>query len=296
MKKKILFGILAIIAICLLAVPDALAAYYNYDIDIYRDKGFRTSSGGFGDAVTSGVQYIVFDAGTQDIATLYSDAGTTSKTNLVSATTFGTDSGIDFYCDATSVDIYVVDQTGGYSLFLDGVTTSTAYASINEVPGIMHHGMIWYTVSCSATYPRDLDGGTGDTGIDIAAGTFIHGLCVEVLSETVSSDIFMAVGLGATNQGLIQAAVTDRLTGATLGGQFMYYSDQSEYFVGSLMDATYSSDAESGTAVVPKGKYMVLTDASLTYSFESADEVTSDTFDSAGYGFIHYFFTPARVW
>lgn len=290
-----------VVLIALLFAGSAFGAWDKYTIDVYRDKGY--SSGPTGNAaITSGVQYMVLSPGTQGtLAVIYSDAGYTEMTNPVTATVFDTKDRIEFYVDDATyatVDIIIIDNAGGYTTFLDGITNSVHTAIINEKSGERHHGMFWYTVSCNATDVKDSASASGayDTGIDILAGSFIEDISIEVVSETVSSDIFMAVGLGATNQGLLPAATTDRLTGATWGGEFLYYSDQSEYLLGSLLKATYSSSGETDASIITKGRYLVLTDASVTYSFESADEITSDNFESSGYGFIHYWFTPARVW
>jgi hypothetical protein len=297
-KRIGIFGFFVVFVVLLFG-GSAFAAWDKYTINVYRDKGFASGPTGNA-AATSAIQYMVLKAGEQGtLAAIYSDAGMTKKTNPVSATTFDTKGYITFYVDDSiysTVDLIIVDNVGGFTTFLDGITNTVHTAIINEQAGEKHMGMMWYTVSCNATDAKDLTSAPYDTGVDILAGSFIEDIVVEVVSETVSSDVTLAVGLGATNQGLVQAALTDRLTGPTYGGQFLYYSDQSEFFTGALLSGTYSSSAVTDGAVQLRGKYMVLTDASLTYSFESADEVTADTFDSAGYGFIHYWFTPARVW
>jgi len=206
MKKLLKFLMVAMLFFAL-ATP-ALAAYVHFEIDVYRDKGFRTTAGGYGDAITTGITYKVLDDDTDTASTIYSDEGVTSKDNFITTTVFAVDDQIDFYISgttATVVDIIVVDTIGGYTLFLDDVATNTTYCIIDERPGIQHHGIIWWGVTTSS----DVDGTDIDTGIDFDVGTLIHNVIVELITPTISSYLLDVGILSTATSGTVNAFIND---------------------------------------------------------------------------------------
>jgi len=302
MIKRIFSGLLFFVLLLMFNV--AFAATYTYSIKVYRDNGSYTTTGGSGKLATTGIQYMVLTAGATTIQSIYSDVGlATAKTNPIVSSTFGTDDGILFYADTATVDIIITDEEGGFTTFLDGASASTTHVFINEHPGIMHHGITWYNTSCDATNVKDhyntttVANGNYDTGINFPVGTFIHDVLVQVISADAASQNELGVGLGATFQGLVQAALTDRVTGITNSNAFYGYSDTSWGWCGSLLKPIYASNVEGAQeSTIPMVPYRIVTACSLNYGMESYAELTlgeTTAYDSMGWGFIHYWFVPA---
>lgn len=284
---KSFIGLFVMLAIVVGFALPAMAAQVHFQITVYRNKGYTTGSGGYSQA-TTGITYQVMQAGSELAQVpIYSDAGLTAKTNPVTSTTFATDGKIDFYCDTatyTTIDIIVVDEVGGFTLFMDGITSNVKNCVIDEVPNKYHHGMIWYNASCTATDLKDDTDLKGyDTGIDFPVGTLIEDVYVRVITDTYASAAAMSVGLGGTMAGLLDLQLVDRQ------GMLkpVYLSDTTT--VGSLL-----GDKGSDGEFYIHRPYYVVTAASLNYAFNSADD-TEVGENVIGAGYIHYFFIPTHV-
>lgn len=275
-------------------VSPAQAGYDHYTINVYKDIGVRSGSFGY-PTVTSGCQYEVLDAGTRTRATIYSDSGLTSMTNPVTYTVFDAEGKVDFYLadTASTCDILLIDNDGGYTLYMDAVTPSVHSAIINEQPGVLHHGMIWYDL-CTATdwsgTGATNQGATAqkpyDTAIDFHVYQMITDFKLEVIQAAATSGDPIDIGLAAAKQDFADDMLTDGC-----GFVDLIFSDACT--VGNLLfQATCSGTAGkiAGDGGTPMG-YVIRTAASLNYAVVSADTTNSD---DAGYGYIHYWFLPIR--
>lgn len=284
--------------VCVFALSSpVIAGYDHYQITVYSDQGTTSTAKAHTEEIT-GITYYVLGAGTTTASTIYSDAGSTSKTNPVTTTVFAVDDQIDFYIDdgTTSVDIIVVDTDGGYTLFLDGVTGSTRTAVIDERPNIMHHGMIWFFGTTSST---ELD-----TGVDFDFPAAIHNVIVEVITGgTTGMLIDIGQGTGGTNadvNGYIDGQTisntgwfnpkqaADATMGLSSGTSRLFYTDSP---LGALLG---TFEVGAGDTTDPGG-VRITWDAILTSSDQ--DDLTyifPAIGASTGYGYIHYFFSVFR--
>jgi len=315
MKKLIV--LLAALAI-LFPVVAMATNYEHIEIDVWRETGFIKPTGGSGqDQITTGCTYWVFSPGTKAGASIYEDSAASSeKTNPVTTTVFDTDGQIDFWIDTdnyTTFDILIVDTAGGYTNFVNACTSDVVDVRINEVPLIMHAGIMWYSVSCDTTNINELgaDGADNalpyDTGVDFAAGTMIMPqVYVSIACPTYVSDTTLSVGLGSMNDALGGCMPIDRTTDAYLKFPTLW-SDISVMnagaFVGSYGGRAFINRYDCletgaiGGALIANSPCMILTDTSLNYSLSSGEEgnVHGERLQAYGHGFIHYFFVPGMI-
>jgi len=306
MKRFLKIAILALVGLMLFVGP-ACAGYDHYTINVYKDTGYRTGSFGY-PQITSGIQYFVLD---KDLATeapavpveavIYNDRGMTEMRNPVFADTFDAEGKINFWVDDTdgAVDIMIVDNAGGYSLKLDNVTPSCHSAIIDERTGMQHHGKIWFSLGTSLIFSgisTSADGHVTDTGIETGVvfpvATMIHAVDVEFIqAATDSADSILNIGLSSDLVALRQ----DQLSGG--GGYFeAMWTDVST--AGALFVA--EACVQTGiTGVQIASPYITVEALSLNFTVESGDGTqdghgTLPTPFLAGWGFIHYFFTPLQ--
>lgn len=294
LRNILLSGILALAVLFTFTMP-AMAGYDHYQIWVYKDVGYTTKAGGYGDPLITGVQYKVLNGGTETASTLYSDNGITSKTNPVSATTFATDDKIDFYIDDTytTVDIIVVDSNG-CTLFMNGVTSSVHRAIINERPNEELHGFIWYTAGADGVFAT----AETDTEIDFPIGSTINRVAVETVVAASGSDILLEVGLDSDQNALMDYELID---GADLLiHPSVIHGTADSHTLGDHLNAAYDDLASDDfvyvstselTLVVPSST-MLTAAASLSYRVNSVDENTTT---GVGAGYIHYWFSLGRA-
>jgi len=297
--KRFLFAILAIAFLFCVSVPAAMAGYDHYTITVKRDLGYATTAGGH-TTITSGVQYLVFNGGGKTLSTIYSDAGITSRANPVNSETFAIDDKIDFYIDDsnTTVDIIVVDNAGGFTAFLDGVTTSVHNCIIDERYGVMHHGMYWYTgdTGYTASEVSISSAGTRDTGIDFLGVSAVYDVAWEPLVASSTSGHYIEVGAGADDNGLL---VTQLIDGVAFNTPDRYSAtNDSEMGYGDLLKENTATDgffytSTSEFVISLREPYFTLSDTSLEYTIGSDDEHSSNDFDGV-WGLIHYWFSRLR--
>jgi hypothetical protein len=298
--KKLFVLFIALFA--LMCAAPSFATYDHYVIYVYKDNGFATAAGGY-TARTSGITYKVLDADTNTASTIYSDGGTTSKTNPVTTTVFEVLDRIDFYIDATttSVDIIVTDTVGGFSHVLKGATANTRTCIIDERYNVMHHGIFWYTsdttgsVALASGVPGTFtSNGTMDTGVDFLANTMFLDCNIEIVTATTISTTLLCVGVGATSTratqgGLVRYMVIDA------GGTYVYATNSNttaeSQTLGSLVSQTGFTTTTLGSSYFRKN-YVAATAASLSYTIVSSD--LPGTSGASGKGYIHYFFTVLR--
>lgn len=244
--------------------------------------------------ITSGITYKVLAQDSTTAETLYADngfgEGITSKTNPVTTTVFNADDEINFVCDPTDstddkyVDLVVVDTAGGYTAIVKNFSPNIRAIYIDETPGVMHHGMIWFEAS---------DATETDTGIDFNYDTFIHDVIVQVV--TVDSGETLDVGLLSTETSGDADGFRKLVSVATAG----YPSDTAVITSGSNCDywpvSTYGellftciTGTDTNVTTLggksPIGPH-VITGAnakSLTYTGSSGSDTAA--------GYIHYWF------
>ena len=286
-KSAIIF--ISIALTFFLVVPNVFAGYDHYTINVYKNLGYTTTAGG-NTQITSGVQYLVLNGGTDTRSTIYSDAGSTAITNPVSTTVFDAATDIDFYIDdsVTTVDIIVVDTAGGFTLFLDGITSSVKNCLIDERPNMSHQGTFWYTTQDDATVTLPTE-----TGIVMPVGFRMEDIVVETVRATVSSACNIRIGSGATYAGFLDWTLVD---GADLWMRPNDYATTADSDTrGSLISTIYADSlayvymqTSEFTGAFAKPGY-IATAASLNYAIDSADDNTL-----YGWGYVHFWFSVVR--
>jgi len=304
MTRFLKIAILALVGLMLFVGP-ACAGYDHYTINVYKDVGYRSGSFGY-PAVTSGVQYLVLTAATGGLegasltkSTLYGERGLTSMSNPVNFDTFDAVGKIEFWIadSETSCDIIVVDNDGGYTLYLNNVTPSVHSAIIDERMGVQHHGQIWFSlatdviwsgVSTAAPDAAHTLTGPFDTGIDFHVNTMISDVLVEMIVPCYdSSDTDISVGFASAENAFRNLSETDAhgfvdaiWSASCTHGELLYMASCVEAHGGGV-----------GTDI--PASYILREAGSLTYQLSSGDNTQTDYTD-AGWGFLHFFFTPLR--
>ena len=287
--KRLWLAVFIIAALFMFTSP-ALAGYDHYVINLYANKGFSTAAGGYSD-ITSGVRYIVFNGGgAKGIATIYSDAAGTAKSNPVEATTFEVLDRIDFYIadTVTTVDIAVM-SLDGFATWLTGATTSTRTAIIDERPGILHASFAdWQVTVCSQSA---LTGDATDYWTFPTDTLLLPWGGTEVITASSVSDVQLFGSLNGTAGALFNYHPTDGAKVftfvSTLAG-----TSQSDT-LGSVFLSAVACIADTGTYPALGSGYKVslgtmgFTAASLP---EEGDYTTVAEDLAWGWGFYHFWF------
>ncbi|MDD5353511.1 MAG: hypothetical protein PHS93_10145 [Candidatus Omnitrophica bacterium] len=288
--KKIFRSIIIVLMLAVFAIP-AFAVNYDYYAAVY--KRDATKRGGEDlTLISTGITFKVLTADSDTAATLtaYADKAGTSVTNPVTAANFASTSVcgglVKFRTTASTVDLIVVDTSGGYTAVVKGFSPNDHSIIIDETIGVQHSGMIWFESGHASNTETD-------TGVDFVADTFIQDVRVEVV--TVVSGKIIDVGLLSTETSgdadglrdgvLLTTAGFVADTGVITGGNTIDYTPVTTY--GKLLvTAITGSDAvatNGGKSYI--GHVVTGTNAkSLCY--------TSDT--STGDGYFHYTFTRLR--
>ena len=319
MFKKIRFMLLALAVLFAFTAPQAFA-YNHFVINVYKDTGFATAAGGY-TAITSGVQYFVLDYDADPIEgeTIYSDTAATAMTNPVTSTVFEVSDKIDFYtADADdTVDILIVDNDGGFSLFLDNVTTSTRTAIINERPNEAHVGTIWWTTVCSGETVTD--NGTMATGVTLRDSTIIDDMIVEIIRASGSAITVSWSASSTLDTFLAAGSLTGEVVVDASGNQFGGHDLALSLSSASLFYGTYFWPVAGTTTLsdcfgidyasscvyfqrFPAGPgALIRGDQCLGYKVNSSNDETPTTqvwYGSAGtaqgWGLFHYFFKTLK--
>ena len=280
------------------------AAQKRFTAQVYRYNGNKialTAKPTEGSLALTGITYKVLAINSNTAETLLASRGLsgraiTSKTNPVTSTVFATDGRIDFVCDPTDtaddtyVDLIVTDTVGGYTAFVENFSPNMHTIVIDETPGVMHHGMIWFTAdSTSATAELT-------TGVYFLKDTFIHDVWVEVV--TVSSGLTIDVGLLSSETSgdanglragvLLTTAGYIKETGVITGGTTIDYYPASTY--GALLKTAITG---SDTVATVGGNtyigHVVTSTNAKTISFTASSNAGTNPD-----GFIHYFFSRLR--
>lgn len=289
--KKIWSVLIAFLLSVLIAVP-VMAESQDMWATVYKDTGKIGADGRTVlTEVTTGITYRVLATGADTDETITSYGGSTSKTNPVTSTVYGTDGGlIKFRTDPTDstydryVDLIVRDNTGGFSAVIKNFDKYTHTVVIDERPGVEHTCIAWFSYAASSA--------ATSTGVTFPINTYIKDARVEVV--TADPGITINVGTSDTAAGFrtgLSLASTGFVkdTGVITNGSTLDYTAASTY--GSLLvtaitgsDAVASGGGKSylGHVVKTAG-----TDDDLYYTLSSSGTDTAA-------GFIYITFTNFR--
>lgn len=291
-----------------LFISPAQAGYLHYTIDVYKDIGYTSGPFAF-PHLTTGVQYLVLDSGADGHeantvkSTLYNDRGLTTKANPTNTDTFDAHGKIEFYVSdsADSYDIIIVDNAGGYTLYMNDVEPSTHSAVIDERPNLSHQGTIWFSlntdtiwsgISTSIVDIEHSPTGPWDSGIDIATQTMITDVILEIIvpcrDSADSGQTFIGLGPSATALfgGAVGAMTDDPGFVATVWidatstyGDILYESSSAMY-----------TTAVGGDGVEVKTPGITTSTTSLNYIITSGDGSSDSADNDFGWGFFHWWF------
>ena len=306
---KQFFKIMAVFMfVAALFVGPVQAGVDHYTIHVYKDVGYNSGPSGYV-PITSGVQYLVLDNGSvgneadTTFALLLNNKGISKMANPVNFDTFDAQGKIDFWLSdsETSCDIIIVDNDGGYTLYMNDVVPGVHTAVIDETQGIPHHGSIWFScytdfiwsgISTAAADAAHSVVGPYDTGIDFHVGTMINEVYLEmIIPAKDSGDVDISIGFSSAQTAFRNLAETD-------AGGYIDVLWSGSCTMGELL-YVHSSIVETGDVgegvKMPK-TYLLREAGSLNYTIFSGDQTatTIAEYDDAGWGFIHYFFTPFR--
>jgi len=275
MRKFSKFLLVLIMAFFIVA-PQAHAVMQDMWANVYSWDGSESVDGKpVLTLVTSGITYkvLAIDSDTAETLYVFNSDAYTSLTNPITTTVFATDAtGMDkvaFRVDPTDanndryVDLIVVDTAGGYTKFVENFDKYQHTIVIDERPGIMHHGIIWFAATSTSET---------DTGIDFDYDTAVHKVIVEIVTAHAGSTDYLSVGTNSSATVPAEAAaeagfVVDAAV-ATAG-----YVVQSAANMGTFLD-----DGTNNLVHVINGSV----DPNLIYSASPAA------------GYIHFFFTRLR--
>jgi len=298
MRKLKLFAVL-FAALTIFLVTPAQAAMQDFWAYVYKWEGQMNVDGTpVLTRLTSGVTFKVLATGTTTAETLYvygSDA-LTSLTNPVSTTNYASASycndRVAFRTDPTDstndryVDLIVVHATGGYTALVENFDKYQHTIVIDERPGIMHHGMIWFE-------PTTTD--ETSTGITFPSKSLIHDVRVEITVTAAASTVnvgLLSTGTGGDADGFRVGVLATtkgfpKDTGViTDSGTTIDYYPATTY--GALL---YTAITGTGAQTYAGGGRSYL---GYVHDGTSTGVLTYTSGVSTIRGFIHYFFTKMR--
>lgn len=294
--KKVFRLILAVLALIFIMAPvPAQAEVQDFWANVYSWDGKQNTDGTpVLTRLTSGVTFKVLAVGADTAETLTEYGETTSLANPVTATNYASNTvcndRVAFRTDPTDatsdryVDLIVVDTNGGFTTFVEDFDKYNHTIIIDERPGILHHGMIWFGASNNAAT---------DTGVDFLPDTEIFDVIVEIV--TVDNTETLNVGTADTAAGFIntlslatasEGYKTD--TGVITGGTTIDYVPATQY--GTLLTTAITGSDAVATVGGNTRKHHFVTTAGTDDDLYYTGSAGSDT--AAGY--IHYYFMRLR--
>lgn len=233
MKRITYFLIALVLALCLTA--PAQAEFKDFWADVYSWDGQMSVDGKpVLSHETADITFKVLQRNSDTAETLYeyADGTMTSLTNPVTAANFASatvcNDKVAFKVDPTEatdtyVDLIVVDTTGGYTYFFEDFTVNDHTIVIDERPGVVHQGMIWFTLPSTTET---------STGVTFAADTLVQAVQVEVVTVDTTGTGTMDVGTDSSSGGTADGFLNDVATSST------GYIQESISTSGSFMDST----------------------------------------------------------
>lgn len=300
MKK--LFKIFAFVLIAALLTAPAYATTKNMWAYVYRWKGLMSQRGEpILSRATSGITFKVLQRNSDTAETLYEplaqDTGMTSLTNPVTTTNFASNTvcndQVAFRVDPgeandTYVDLIVVDTTGGYTAFVEDFDEYTHTIVIDERPGIVQHGMIWFTAAASET----------DTGIDFDYDTMVQDVRLEITTGATDPTDNMDVGLLSTEtngdaDGFIKDFIT-QVTGYHYDSGGLITRGSSNDYYGTSYYGTLLSWAKPGATAWTKSRPGGFNFHGHIIEGSNAVSLTYTNSATGAAGYIHYWITRLR--
>ncbi len=276
-KRILTFLTILLVAFALVVPAPAQAVVRNFTAEVYSWDGSMSFDGKPNlTRLTTGVTFKVLATGSDTAETLYyyDTPAQTSLTNPVTTTNFADNAvcadRVRFATDPTDgsddrVDLMVINTVGGGYVFFEDFNYQNDHTIIiDERPGIMHAGAIWFTLNSDTETT---------TGIDFSYDTAVFAVTVEVVTLEGSSTT-MDVGLDSTGtNGDIDGFINGISTAST------GFPDNTITTIGDLLD--------DGTDVDPFGHTVLsANEQTLTY-------VGSAGSSASAAGYIHY--TWARL-
>ena len=286
MKKTFWLNLIIAAMLVCFSIP-AFAVNYDYYAAVYK-KDATKRGGSDLTLVSTGITFKVLTASSDTAATItqYGDNASTAVTNPVTTTNFASSTvcngNVKFRTTAATVDLIVVDTSGGYTALVKGFSPNDHSIVIDETPNVTHHGMIWFGA----------DNATGtNTGVVFSADTAVHNMVVEVV--TVDSAETIDVGTNGTAAGYrsgVSVATAGFIadTAVPTNGSNADYMAVTTY--GSLL-ATAITGADTGAnqvgGIVRHDHYVTGTaNSEIGYNGSSGSDTAA--------GYIHYWFTRLR--
>ena len=293
--KRFKVFILALMALVLSAAP-ACAALQDFWATVYSWDGKMGADGNpVLTRITSGVTFKVLAQNADTAETLYYRNGSTSLTNPVTTTSYASNSicndMVAFRTDPTdtddtSVDLIVVNTAGGFTAVVEDFTVYDHTIVIDQRPGMMHHGIMWFDLSVTTDVSTD-------TGVDFLKDTAIAEVVIEIV--TVDNTETLDIGTADTATGFISSLSlatasegykTD--TGFITGGTTIDYVPVTQY--GALLATAITGSDAVATVGGNTRKWHFVTTAGTDDDLYVDASAGSDT----GAGYIHYFFMKLR--
>jgi hypothetical protein len=323
MFKKLIKITLALMIVFAFVAP-AHAATLDFWAKVYAWDG---SMGADGHAIlierNTGITFAVMQSGskaTLEALRIYGDDTQTALANPVTGTDFADDTKgndmVSFRVDPSEagdavVDVIVVDQVGGYTAFVEGMTVNDHAIVLDERLGVVHHGAAFIVTTTSSTEV--------DTGIEFERVTIIHNMMIEVgtvfSGGAGSSWINVGLATGGTNGDGDGFIYMEELATAGWHNPFrpgpnltsyVFTSGAGEFTAalnvalgGALTAGTYighfaigttdSGAAGSWQGIVNQERLVIYGtwEQSLVYNFATAEATD-------GWGLIHFWFTRIR--
>ncbi len=276
MKRILTFLTIMLVAFALVIPAPVQAEFKDFWARVYSWDGTTNLDGKPNvTRLTTGITYKVLATGSDTAETLYyyDNQANTSLTNPVTTTNFASDSisrdQIQFRTDPTDgsddrVDLMVINTVGGGYVFFEDFNYQDDHTIIiDQSPGKMHHGAIWFAANSDAET---------DTGIDFRYDTVVLSVTLEIV--TVDAGETMDVGILSTGTSGDANGFVAAMSVATAG-----FPDNTISTVGDLLD--------DGTDIDPFGHTVIsANEQSLTY--------TETTGGDTAAGYIHYMFFRTR--
>ncbi len=282
MKRILAFLTIMLVAFALVIPAPAQAEFRDFWARVYSWDGTTNLDGKPNvTRLSTGVTYKVLATGSDTAETLYyyDNQANTSLTNPVTTSNFASDSisrdQIQFRTDPTDgnddrVDLMVINTDGGGYVFYEDFNYIDDHTIIiDESPGRMHNGVIWFTMQSTASTATEQD-----TGIVFRYDTVILSMTLEIVTTQTGGQLNVGTKSGGTNadiDGFVYRMAT------STGG----FPDNTITTVGDLLD--------DGTDIDPFG-YTILSanEQDLTYITYAATGALT------GAGYIHYMYFRTR--
>lgn len=229
--------------------------------------------------ITSDCLVFVYTAGTKTLATIYSDANRTSKSNPITRAQFATDTAVKFWGSASSYDIKVCHADGSIGHF-PGVTPQTHTRKLDRSS---NDKCIVFPMVFNA-------GGTEtDTGLDLPLKAAVYDALVEVTTTDATETVHIGLLSTETNGDADGFLASVSVASSGFVAPIAYTTGSNETYLSlnsyGVLIASGSLGNDVATDVGSLAKKFHVVDGSNATSI-SYTPSSSDTF--AGYGYVFF--------